>query len=136
MKKKSHNLFHKLGIHGETAEPEYSFVICPDCREFILTPDNDKEMNWAREHCKGKECWVTRLMAAERKRADARYILDKYNIVIDLSLTGSIDPRAPKMDDNLGAFSSLLKKREQAKNKNYKGRVEAAGEIFYPVVTA
>ena len=135
MKKKTHNYFHTLGIHGEHTEPEFTFVICPDCREYIQTPVNDKEMNWATEHCRDKQCSLAKLKVAERKRPDQRFVLDDGNVITDLSFTGSIDPRAPKADEHVGAFRSLLKKREQAKNKNYKGRVQAAGETFFPVVS-
>ena len=92
-------------------------------------------MTWATEHCRDKKCSVAKLKVAERKRPDQRFVLDDGNVITDLSFTGSIDPRAPKADEHVGAFRSLLKKREQAKNKNYKGRVHAAGETFYPVVS-
>ena len=116
-----------LGIHSEAKEPDFTIVKCPSCNKFVdvMGP------NWAENHC-GGICNKAELEAARRLRPDNRYITQKITAVTDYSFTGCIEPKNSALGE---AAQKKLKARARVKDGNYKERVEAAGEIFYPVVS-
>ena len=126
-KKLMGDLVTSLGLHIEAKEPDFTIVKCPSCRKFVDVFGTD----WARNHC-GGVCIQAELEAARRMRPDNRVHTRKGPAVTDLSLTGCIDPKCAALSQ---AAQRRLKARAKVKDDNYKDRVEAAGETFYPIIS-